>query len=206
MVVPARRPPTAALALQDGTVFLGFGVGSPGVREGELVFNTAMTGYEEILTDPSYAGQIVTFTFPHIGNVGTNPEDVEAITPVARGMVVRTPVTEPANWRSTDHLAVWLERHGIAAITGVDTRRITRILRERGAQNAALAYAPDGKLDLEDLKRRGQGVARPRRHGPGTRGQRAGSATAGARACGTSARATPREAATVRTSSPSTTA
>ena len=154
MVVPARRPPTAALALQDGTVFLGFGVGSPGVREGELVFNTAMTGYEEILTDPSYAGQIVTFTFPHIGNVGTNPEDVEAITPVARGMVVRTPVTEPANWRSTDHLAVWLERHGIAAITGVDTRRITRILRERGAQNAALAYAPDGKLDVEDLKRR----------------------------------------------------
>jgi carbamoyl-phosphate synthase small subunit len=154
MVVPARRQPTAALALQDGTVFLGHGVGSPGVREGELVFNTAITGYEEILTDPSYAGQIVTFTFPHIGNVGANPEDVEATTAVARGMVIRTPITEPASWRSTDHLGAWLERNNIAAITGVDTRRITRILRERGAQNAALAYAPDGRLDLEDLKRR----------------------------------------------------
>jgi carbamoyl-phosphate synthase small subunit len=154
MVVPLRRQPTAALALQDGTVFLGFGLGSPGVHEGELVFNTAITGYEEILTDPSYAGQIVTFTFPHIGNVGTNPEDFEATTPVARGMVVRAPVTEPSNWRSTQHLATWLERHGIAAITGVDTRRITRLLRDRGAQNAALAYAPDGQLDVEDLKQR----------------------------------------------------
>jgi carbamoyl-phosphate synthase small subunit len=154
MVVPARRRPTAALALQDGTVFLGFGVGKPGVQEGELVFNTAITGYEEILTDPSYAGQIVTFTFPHVGNVGANDEDIEALTPVARGMVVRTPVTEPSSWRSRDHLARWLERHGIAAITGVDTRRVTRILRERGAQNAALAYAPDGDLDLEDLKAR----------------------------------------------------
>jgi carbamoyl-phosphate synthase small subunit len=154
MVVPARRRPTAALALQDGTVFLGLGAGAPGVREGELVFNTAITGYEEILTDPSYAGQIVTFTFPHVGNVGANDEDIEAVTPVARGMVVRTPVTEPSSWRSRDHLARWLERHGIAAITGVDTRRITRILRDRGAQNAALAYDPEGALDLEDLKRR----------------------------------------------------
>ena len=152
-----RRRPTAALALQDGTVFRGFGVGRPGVQEGELVFNTAITGYEEILTDPSYAGQIVTFTFPHIGNVGTNPEDVEGVVPAARGMVVRTPVTDPSSWRSTRHLASWLERHGIAAITGVDTRRITRALRDRGAQNAALAYAPDGELDLEDLKARALG-------------------------------------------------
>lgn len=154
MPVPDRRRPTAALALQDGTVFLGFGVGSPGVREGELVFNTAITGYEEILTDPSYAGQIVTFTFPHVGNVGSNQEDIESVTPAARGMVVRAPLTEPSSWRSTRHLAGWLERHGIAAITGVDTRRITRLLRERGAQNAALAHAPDGRLDLDDLKRR----------------------------------------------------
>ncbi len=94
------RPPTAALALQDGTVFLGCGLGAAGIRVGELVFNTAMTGYQEILTDPSYAGQIVTFTFPHIGNVGTNPLDVEAGTPVARGMVVRTDVTSPSSWRS----------------------------------------------------------------------------------------------------------
>jgi carbamoyl-phosphate synthase small subunit len=149
-----RRRPTAALALADGTVFLGHGLGRPGVHEGELVFNTAITGYEEILTDPSYAGQIVTFTFPHVGNVGANEEDIEAATPHARGMVVRAPVTDPSSWRSTRHLAAWLESLGIAAISGVDTRRITRILRERGAQNAALAYLPDGKIDLDDLKAR----------------------------------------------------
>lgn len=149
-----RRRPTAALALADGTVFLGHGLGSPGVHEGELVFNTSMTGYEEILTDPSYAGQIVTFTFPHIGNVGANEEDIEALTPYARGMVVRAPVTDPSSWRSTRHLAAWLESLGMAAISGVDTRRIARILRERGAQNAALAYLPEGDLDLEALKAR----------------------------------------------------
>jgi len=149
-----RRRPTAALALADGTVFLGHGLGRPGVHEGELVFNTAITGYEEILTDPSYAGQIITFTFPHVGNVGANEEDIEAATPHARGMVVRAPVTDPSSWRSTRHLAAWLESLGIAAISGVDTRRITRLLRERGAQNAALAYLPDGKIDLDDLKAR----------------------------------------------------
>jgi carbamoyl-phosphate synthase small subunit len=149
-----RRRPTAALALADGTTFLGFGAGCPGVHEGELVFNTSITGYQEILTDPSYAGQIVTFTFPHVGNVGTNEEDIEAPTPYARGMVVRAPITDPANWRSTRHLAAWLESLGIAAISGVDTRRVTRILREHGAQNAALEYAPDGTIDLEALKAR----------------------------------------------------
>jgi carbamoyl-phosphate synthase small subunit len=149
-----RRRPTAALALADGTVFLGLGLGCPGVHEGELVFNTAITGYQEILTDPSYAGQIVTFTFPHIGNVGTNHEDIEATTPYARGMVIRTPVTDPSSWRSTQHLAAWLESQGIAAISGVDTRRITRILREKGAQNAAIAYEPSGEIDLEALKAR----------------------------------------------------
>jgi carbamoyl-phosphate synthase small subunit len=149
-----QRRPTAALALADGTTFLGFGAGCPGVHEGELVFNTSITGYQEILTDPSYAGQIVTFTFPHVGNVGTNEEDIEAPTPYARGMVVRAPITDPANWRSTRPLAAWLESLGIAAISGVDTRRVARILRERGAQNAALAYAPDGAIDLEALKAR----------------------------------------------------
>ncbi|WP_418161120.1 glutamine-hydrolyzing carbamoyl-phosphate synthase small subunit [Benzoatithermus flavus] len=154
MTMLDRRRPTAALALADGTVFLGFGLGCPGVHEGELVFNTAITGYQEILTDPSYAGQIVTFTFPHIGNVGTNEEDIEATTPYARGMVIRAPITEPSNWRSSQHLAAWLESRGIAAISGVDTRRITRILREQGAQNAALAYEPGGEIDLEALKAR----------------------------------------------------
>ncbi len=146
-----RRSVTAALALQDGTVFLGSGIGAPGVHVGELVFNTAMTGYQEILTDPSYAGQIVTFTFPHVGNVGVNAEDVEATTPVARGLVLRAAVTNPSSWRAQGHLVRWLEANGIAGITGVDTRRITRILREKGAQNAALAYDPEGRLDLREL-------------------------------------------------------
>ena len=149
-----RRRPNAALALADGTVFLGFGGGCPGIHEGELVFNTSITGYQEILTDPSYAGQIVTFTFPHIGNVGTNDEDIEALTPYARGMVSRAPITDPSNWRSSGHLDAWLAARGIAAIGGVDTRRITRILREHGAQNAALAYLPDAEIDLDDLKAR----------------------------------------------------
>ncbi len=149
-----RRSPNAALALADGTVFLGFGGGCPGVHEGELVFNTSITGYQEILTDPSYAGQIVTFTFPHIGNVGVNDEDIEALTPYARGMVARAPISDPSNWRSSQHLDAWLASRGIAAIGGVDTRRVTRILRESGAQNAALAYLPDGTLDLEALKAR----------------------------------------------------
>ncbi|MDF1586297.1 glutamine-hydrolyzing carbamoyl-phosphate synthase small subunit [Marinimicrococcus flavescens] len=149
-----RRSPTAALALQDGTVFLGQGLGAPGIHVGELVFNTAITGYQEILTDPSYAGQIVTFTFPHVGNVGANLEDFEAATPAARGMVVRATVTEPSNWRASQPLARWLEAHGIAAICGVDTRRITRILREKGAQNAALAFDPQGAIDIEALKAR----------------------------------------------------
>ena len=146
-----RRRPNAALALADGTVFRGFGGGCPGVHQGELVFNTAITGYQEIVTDPSYAGQIITFTFPHIGNVGANDEDIEAPTPHARGMVLRAPSTQPSSWRSTSHLDTWLAARGIAAITGVDTRRITRILREGGAQNAALAYLPDSEIDLEAL-------------------------------------------------------
>jgi carbamoyl-phosphate synthase small subunit len=154
MPEPRPRRPTAALALADGTVFPGLGLGAPGIHVGELVFNTAMTGYQEILTDPSYAGQIVTFTFPHIGNVGTNPEDIEALTPVARGLVIRTEITSPSSWRSTGGLDAWLASHGVAGICGLDTRRVTRLLRDKGAQNAALAHAPDGRLDLDELRAR----------------------------------------------------
>jgi carbamoyl-phosphate synthase small subunit len=144
--------PTAALALADGIVFLGRGHGATGTRTAEIVFNTAITGYQEILTDPSYAGQIVTFTFPHVGNVGVNKEDVEARTPHAAGAVFRAWPTAPSSWRAEQSLAQWLADHGIGAISGIDTRRLTRHLRDRGAQNAALQVAPDGRLDLEALK------------------------------------------------------
>ena len=145
------RPPTAALALADGTIFPGEGFGAIGERQGELVFNTAMTGYQEIMSDPSYAGQIITFTFPHIGNVGTNGLDIEATTPVARGMVTRTLPTAPSSWRADTTLSGWLEQHGIVAIGGIDTRRLTAHLRDHGAQNAALIHAPDGAIDHERL-------------------------------------------------------
>jgi carbamoyl-phosphate synthase small subunit len=144
--------PTAALALADGTVFLGRGHGVAGIRTAEIVFNTAITGYQEILTDPSYAGQIVTFTFPHVGNVGVNAEDVEANTPYAAGAVFRAFPTLPSNWRAEQSLEQWLASHGIGAISGIDTRRLTRHLRDQGAQNAAIQVAPDGNLDLETLK------------------------------------------------------
>ncbi|GBD44358.1 Carbamoyl-phosphate synthase small chain [bacterium HR40] len=146
-----KRRPDAALALEDGTVFRGFGTGRPGSVVGELVFHTGMTGYQEILTDPSYAGQIVTFTFPHIGIVGTNEEDVEAARPAALGMVCRQPIGEASNWRAREDLASWLERHGLVAIFGLDTRRLTRILRDRGFQRCALAFHPDEAIDGEEL-------------------------------------------------------
>ena len=131
---------TAALALADGTVFRGRGLGAHGEAVGEVCFNTAMSGYQEILTDPSYAGQIVTFTFPHIGNVGTNDDDQEAGTPAALGLVLRADVTEPSNWRAAQHLERWLERRGLVGIAGVDTRRLTRLLRSGGAQDGALVH------------------------------------------------------------------
>ena len=149
----ARRP-DAALVLEDGRAFWGFGVGAPGEQVGELVFHTGMTGYQEILTDPSYAGQIITFTFPHIGIVGTNAEDVEAQTPYARGMVTRSAIGEPSSWRAFSSLGRWLERHGLFAVTGVDTRRLTRILRDEGFKKAAIAYRPGEALDLEALAAR----------------------------------------------------
>lgn len=146
-----KRRPDAALALEDGTVFHGFGAGRARRVVGELVFNTAMTGYQEILTDPSYAGQIITFTFPHIGIVGTNEEDVEAARPAALGMVCRQPLPEPSNWRAREDLASWLDRNGLVAVTGVDTRRLTRILRDRGFQRCAMEYRPEGGIDEADL-------------------------------------------------------
>ncbi|MFY0679439.1 MAG: glutamine-hydrolyzing carbamoyl-phosphate synthase small subunit [Thalassovita sp.] len=143
--------PTACLALADGTLFYGKGFGSTGTVEAELCFNTAMTGYQEIMTDPSYAGQIVTFTFPHIGNVGVNPDDDETGDPVASGMVVKWDPTTPSNWRSAEELASWLERRGRVAIGGIDTRRLTRAIRQQGAPHVALQHAPDGNFDIEAL-------------------------------------------------------
>ena len=136
---------TAALVLADGTVFRGRGVGAEGRCVGEVCFNTSVTGYQEILTDPSYAGQIVTFTFPHIGNVGANPDDLETTTPAVRGLVLRADITEPSNYRATGHLDAWLAAHRLVGIAGVDTRRLTRHLRDHGAQNGALEHgaAPD---------------------------------------------------------------
>ncbi len=136
---------TAALVLADGTVFRGRGVGAEGRCVGEVCFNTSVTGYQEILTDLSYAGQIVTFTFPHIGNVGANPDDLETTTPAVRGLVLRADITEPSNYRATGHLNAWLVAHRLVGIAGVDTRRLTRHLRDHGAQNGALEHgaAPD---------------------------------------------------------------
>ncbi|MGV3694485.1 MAG: glutamine-hydrolyzing carbamoyl-phosphate synthase small subunit [Paracoccus marcusii] len=143
--------PTACLALADGTVFYGMGFGAPGEVVAELVFNTAMTGYQEIMTDPSYASQVVTFTFPHIGNTGVTPEDNEAPDPVASGIVVRWDPTEPSNWRSTSELTDWMARRGRIGIGGVDTRRLTRAIRQQGAPHVVLAHDPDGNFDIEAM-------------------------------------------------------
>src|SRR5215204_848448 len=136
--------PTALLVLADGTVLEGFGLGADGQAVGEVCFNTAMTGYEEILMDPSYAGQIITFTFPHIGNVGTNEEDIETVnlaaTPGARGVILRTAVTAPSNYRNRQRLDEWLARRGIVGLSGIDTRALTRFIRERGMPNAVIAH------------------------------------------------------------------
>ena len=149
--MPAAAKPTACLALADGTVIFGRGFGATGETVAELCFNTAMTGYQEIMTDPSYAGQVVTFTFPHIGNVGTNPEDDETAEPVAAGMVVKWDPTEPSNWRAASHLVDWLEKRGRIGIGGLDTRRLTRAIRQQGAPHVALAHDPKGDFDIEAL-------------------------------------------------------
>ncbi|WP_410216430.1 glutamine-hydrolyzing carbamoyl-phosphate synthase small subunit [Paracoccus sp. (in: a-proteobacteria)] len=143
--------PTACLALADGTVFYGQGFGAPGEVVAELVFNTAMTGYQEIMTDPSYASQIVTFTFPHIGNTGVTPEDDEAMDPMASGIVVRWDPTEPSNWRAAAELTQWMALRGRIGIGGIDTRRLTRAIRQQGAPHVVLAHDPEGNFDIEAM-------------------------------------------------------
>ncbi|MEE8202319.1 MAG: glutamine-hydrolyzing carbamoyl-phosphate synthase small subunit [Alphaproteobacteria bacterium] len=142
---------TAVLILADGTVFWGRGVGAEGRRVGEVCFNTSITGYQEILTDPSYAGQIITFTFPHIGNVGANADDVETTTPAARALVLRADISEPSNHRATRHFDAWLKANDLVGIAGVDTRRLTRHLREHGAQVGALMHGAPETLDVDAL-------------------------------------------------------
>lgn len=149
--MPQTQVPTACLALADGTIFYGKGFGAVGETVAELVFNTAMTGYQEIMTDPSYAGQIVTFTFPHIGNTGVTAEDDETTEPVAAGMVVKWDPTEPSNWRATSDLQAWMAAKGRIGIGGIDTRRLTRAIRQQGAPHVALAFDPEGKFDIEAL-------------------------------------------------------
>jgi len=153
---PTPRPPdcNAALVLADGTLFWGRGLGAIGTGAGEVCFNTAVTGYQEILTDPSYAGQIIAFTFPHIGNVGANQEDIEATTVAACGLVLRAPITEPANYRATQSLDRWLKSHGLIGIAGVDTRRLTIHIRDCGPPNGVIAHDPEGRLDISSLRAR----------------------------------------------------
>jgi carbamoyl-phosphate synthase small subunit len=148
---------TGALVLADGTVLRGLGIGAVGEAAGEVCFNTAMTGYQEILTDPSYAGQIITFTFPHIGNVGSNHDDVETSNLAAasgvRGTVVRASVSDPSNYRAMQHFNAWLRTRGIIGISGIDTRALTARIREKGMVNAIIAHDPDGKFDFDALKK-----------------------------------------------------
>ena len=146
---------TGVLVLADGTVLQGIGVGAEGEAVGEVCFNTAMSGYQEILTDPSYMAQIVTFTFPHVGNVGVNLEDIEEFgrgaETAARGAIFRDLPTDPANWRAQSGLDAWMRRRGLIGLTGVDTRALTRAIREKGMPHGVIAHAADGKFDLEAL-------------------------------------------------------
>ena len=150
------RKPTALLVLADGTVIEGQGIGATGKVQAEVCFNTALTGYEEILTDPSYLGQIVTFTFPHIGNVGTNDDDIEDLTPAARhgavGVIFKADITEPSNYRAVKDLDSWLKARGVIGLSGIDTRALTAWIRENGMPNAVIAHDPNGVFDIEALK------------------------------------------------------
>lgn len=152
------RAKDAALIFPDGTCFYGYGVGKKGTTQGEICFNTSITGYQEILTDPSYCGQIITFTFPHIGNIGVNEKDIEASNVKACGLVIREPITNPSSYRSTAHLDAWLKKNNLSGISGVDTRQITKYVRSKGAKTVAIIYAD--KIDdalikktVEDIKK-----------------------------------------------------
>jgi len=146
---------TGVLVLASGTVLQGIGVGAVGEAVGEVCFNTAMTGYQEILTDPSYMAQIVAFTFPHIGNVGTNFEDIEQMSgsaeTAARGAIFRDLPTKPANWRADSDLETWMSRRGVIGLAGVDTRALTKAIREHGMPHGVIAHNPDGLFDLDAL-------------------------------------------------------
>ena len=145
-------PPTALLMLEDGSLYYGKGFGAETTGVGEVCFNTSMTGYQEILTDPSYAGQLITFTFPHIGNTGANENDIETGQPFALGMIVRNDVTSPSSWRKTSNLQSWLTAHNLPGIAGIDTRALTRYVRDNGAPKGVLCHRRDGKFDLTSLK------------------------------------------------------
>jgi carbamoyl-phosphate synthase small subunit len=149
----AKRPPnaTGVIVFADGSVLWGKGFGAETANVGEICFNTSLTGYQEIMTDPSYAGQIITFTFPHIGNVGTNDEDIETINPFARGMIVREDVTKPSSWRSKKHLHDWMIGHNLPGVSGIDTRALTRKIRDGGAPSGVIAHNAKGEFDLEAL-------------------------------------------------------
>ena len=148
---------TALLVLADGTVLEGQGLGATGKAVAEVCFNTAMTGYEEILTDPSYAGQIITFTFPHIGNVGTNREDIESVNLAARpgacGVILQASITQPSNYRAVEPLDAWLKSRDVIGLSGIDTRALTALIRETGMPNAVIAHQPNGKFDIAALKK-----------------------------------------------------
>ena len=144
--------PTALLMLEDGNLFYGRGFGAERTAVGEVCFNTSMTGYQEIITDPSYAGQLITFTFPHIGNTGANEDDIETDQPFALGMIVRNEVTSPSNWRNKSDLQSWLTAHNLPGIAGIDTRALTRHIRDNGAPKGVLSHCRDGQFDLESLR------------------------------------------------------
>ncbi|WP_448664387.1 glutamine-hydrolyzing carbamoyl-phosphate synthase small subunit [Sphingomonas sp. CJ20] len=148
---------TGVLVLASGDVVWGRGFGAEGQAVGEVCFHTAMTGYQEIMTDPSFAGQIINFTFPHIGNVGANPDDVEANDPHALGMIVREDVTEPSNFRSTEHLDAWMAKHQRIGLSGIDTRALTRRIRLGGAPNGVIAHSKDGNFDIPALLGKARG-------------------------------------------------
>jgi len=150
---------TGVLVLASGEVIWGRGFGAEGQAVGEVCFNTAMTGYQEVMTDPSYAGQIINFTFPHIGNVGTNPEDVEALNPHALGAIVRQDVTDPSNFRSTQHFDAWMKANGRIGISGIDTRALTRLIRVAGAPNAVIAHSASGNFDVPAMLARAKAWA-----------------------------------------------
>ncbi len=175
---PGWRPriATGVLVLASGDVIEGFGVGATGSAVGEVCFNTAMTGYQEILTDPSYAAQIITFTFPHIGIVGVNGEDIEVVNAAAAtaavGAIFRADLSEPSNFRASGRLDAWLKARGVVGLAGVDTRALTTLIRKSGMPNAVIAHAPDGAFDLDALRAEAAALAGHRRHGPRAAGRR----------------------------------